>query len=283
MRTAFIAMKFSSEPNKDKVYIQIKNTLRELGYNTIRADEIKTSGKIGDEVCNFLRTADLVVIDTTGNSHSVSYEIGFCHGIDRDTTTTILFRKKNAESIPFNYRHFRHKIYSSLISLDRELRNFLGASEKISKNNYCPIFTYQIRIADENLKRISIDAIKFSISKMNYTGRCEIYCKSGFVKRKNIEDSITTAYTTQACEAKESEYFFWISACFPDKDFCNEIYFKEELAKLIEQYTNNQGIEFLYVHQLSELGSVKNIRNHFEAIFWADFKNGLIQREYIVN
>lgn len=283
MRTAFVAMKFSSEPNKDKVYIQIKNTLRELGYNTIRADEIKTSGKIGDEVCNFLRTADLVVIDTTGNSHNVSYEIGFCHGIDRDTNTTILFRKKNAESIPFNYRHFRHKIYSSLISLDRELRNFLGASEKISENNYCPIFTYQIRIADENLKRISTDAIKFSILKMNYTGRCEIYCKSGFVKRKNIGDSITTAYTTQACEAEESEYFFWISACFPDKDFCNEIYFKEELAKLIEQYTNNQGIEFLYVHQLSQLGSVKNIRNQFEAIFWADFKNGLIQREYIVN
>lgn len=283
MRTAFIAMKFSSEPNKDKIYIQIKNTLRELGYNTIRADEIKTSGKIGDEVCNFLRTADLVVIDTTGNSHNVSYEIGFCHGIDRDITTTILFRKKNAESIPFNYRHFRHKTYSSLISLDRELRNFLGVSEKISKNNYCPIFTYQIRIADENLKRISIDAIKFSILKMNYTGRCEIYCKSGFVKRKNIEDSITTAYTTQAREAKESEYFFWISACFPDKDFCNEIYFKEELSKLIEQYMNNQGIEFLYVHQLSELGLVKNIRNHFEAIFWADFKKGLIQREYIVN
>jgi hypothetical protein len=283
MRTAFIAMKFSSEPNKDKVYIQIKNTLRELGYNTIRADEIKTSGKIGDEVCNFLRTADLVVIDTTGNSHNVSYEIGFCHGIDRDANTTILFRKKNTESIPFNYRHFRHKMYSSHISLDRELRNFLGASEKISKNNYCPIFTYQIRIADENLKRISTDAIKFSISKMNYTGRCEIYCKSGFVKRKYMGDSVTTAYTSQACEVKESEYFFWISACFPDKDFCNEIYFKEELAKLIEQYTNNQGIEFLYVHQLSELGSVKNIRNHFEAIFWADFKNGLIQREYIVN
>ena len=283
MRTAFIAMKFSSEPNKDKVYIQIKNTLRELGYNTIRADEIQTSGKIGDEVCNCLRTADLVVIDTTGNSHNVSYEIGFCHGIDRDTNTTILFRKKNAESIPFNYRHFRHKMYSSHISLDRELRNFLGASEKISKNNYCPIFTYQIRIADENLKRISTDAIKFSISKMNYTGRCEIYCKSGFVKRKYMGDSVTTAYTSQACEVKESEYFFWISACFPDKDFCNEIYFKEELAKLIEQYTNNQGIEFLYVHQLSELGSVKNIRNHFEAIFWADFKNGLIQREYIVN
>jgi uncharacterized protein (UPF0248 family) len=283
MRTAFVAMKFSSEPNKDKVYIQIKNTLRELGYDTIRADEIKTSGKIGDEVCNFLRTADLVVIDTTGNSHNVSYEIGFCHGIDRDTNTTILFRKKNAESIPFNYRHFRHKIYSSVISLDRELRDFLGASEKISGNNYCPIFTYQIRIADKNLKRISIDAIKFSISKMNYTGRCEIYCKSGFVKRKYIGDSITTAYTSQACEAKESEYFFWISACFPDKDFCNEIYFKEELSKLIEQYTNNQGIEFLYVHRLSELGSVKNIRNDFEAIFWADFKNGLIQREYIVN
>ena len=283
MRTAFVAMKFSSEPNKDKVYIQIKNTLRELGYDTIRADEIKTSGKIGDEVCNFLRTADLVVIDTTGNSHNVSYEIGFCHGIDRDANTTILFRKKNAESIPFNYRHFRHKIYSSIISLDRELRDFLGASEKISGNNYCPIFTYQIRIADKNLRRISIDAIKFSISKMNYTGRCEIYCKSGFVKRKYIGDSIKTAYTSQACEAKESDYFFWISACFPDKDFCNEIYFKEELAKLIEQYTNNQGIEFLYVHQLSELGSVKNIRNHFEAIFWADFKNGLIQREYIVN
>ena len=185
MRTAFVAMKFSSEPNKDKVYIQIKNTLRELGYNTIRADEIRTSGKIGDEVCNFLRTADLVVIVTTGNSHNVSYEIGFCHGIDRDTNTTILFRKKNAESIPFNYRHFRHKIYSSIISLDRELRDFLGASEKISGNNYCPIFTYQIRIADKNLRRISIDAIKFSISKMNYTGRCEIYCKSGFVKRKN--------------------------------------------------------------------------------------------------
>lgn len=80
---AFVAMKFNEVPHKDARYQRIRKPLVEAGYDVVRADEIITSGAVVDEVCRYLREADLVVIDSTGDSLSVAYEIGYCHGMGR--------------------------------------------------------------------------------------------------------------------------------------------------------------------------------------------------------
>ena len=121
---AFVAMKFDDNFWKDKRYIAISDVLSGIGYSVVRADQIKTSGKVVDEVCQLFKESDIVVIDTTGDSHSVSYEVGYCHGIERDPATTLLIRKEDENPIPFNYRHFRLQIYRDTRHLKQLIRYY---------------------------------------------------------------------------------------------------------------------------------------------------------------
>ena len=107
--TAFVAMQFAGDPWQDRRYEVIREVALEAGYSPLRADEIKTSGPVLDEVCKQLREAALVVIDTSGDSHSVSYEIGYTHGCGRSDATVVLLRQKDEPRLPFNYQHFRHR------------------------------------------------------------------------------------------------------------------------------------------------------------------------------
>jgi len=77
---------------------------------SIRRDEVRRQRMAGSPLPGHQRrtgTTELVVLDTTGNSHSVSYELGYCHVIDRPPETLVLLRQEGG-SIPFNCSHFRH-------------------------------------------------------------------------------------------------------------------------------------------------------------------------------
>ena len=49
--SAFVAMKFTDLPWKDTRYQILAEALKEAGYEPLRADEIRSSGAIVDEVC----------------------------------------------------------------------------------------------------------------------------------------------------------------------------------------------------------------------------------------
>lgn len=137
---AFIAMRFSDDPWRDKVYLAIREELEKANYKCIRSDEIRTSGPVVDEVCRLLAEADLVVIDSSGDSHSVSYEIGYCHGIGRSSDSTLLL-KDNAE-LPFNYRHYRHRVYRDVRHLRRLVRDYLGLIEPIRPDALGRVYSF---------------------------------------------------------------------------------------------------------------------------------------------
>ena len=128
-KQAFVAMRFSCPPWRDKVYLAIREELEKVGYKCVRADEIRTSGPVVDEVCRLLSKADLVIIDSSGDSHSVSYEIGYCHGVGRTADSTLLL--KDNDELPFNYQHYRHRIYRDVRHLRRLIRDYLGLIEPI--------------------------------------------------------------------------------------------------------------------------------------------------------
>jgi hypothetical protein len=127
---AFVAMKFDGDAWRDKRYQVIKEVMEEAGYRPVRADEVPTSGGVVEEICRQLREAPLVVIDSSGDSHSVSYEIGYCHGVGRKSSDVILLR--NGPDIPFNFRHYRHRCYRDLRHLRRLLREWFQLSRPIS-------------------------------------------------------------------------------------------------------------------------------------------------------
>lgn len=171
-KIAFVAMKFESDPWRDKKYLAISDVLSEAGYKALRADEIRTSGVSVDEVTRYLRNANLIVVDLSGQSLNVSYELGFCHGIGRNPEGVILLCKEGVD-IPFNYAHYRHNMYRDLRHLRTTLRYRLGISTPLTDDQlgYAFSFTdlswaYGATVAE---------AVLDSLQAMNFTGRCEYY------------------------------------------------------------------------------------------------------------
>ena len=178
-KQAFIAMKFTKDPWHDKVYVAIRDVLEPAGYNCIRADEIRTSGPIVEEECRLLREADLVIIDSSGDSHSVSYEIGYCHGFGRPADRILLLRKD--DNLPFNYRHYRHRVYRDNRHLKRLICQFLGLIEPIRAQALG--YTYSFDFSSEARHGYILDGavcVFDALAELNFTGRCECFSVERF-------------------------------------------------------------------------------------------------------
>jgi len=172
-------MRFSGDPWRDKVYLAIREELEKAGYDCVRADEIRTSGPVVDEICRLLTEADLVVIDSSGDSHSVSYEIGYCHGIGRSSDST-LFLKNNAE-LPFNYRHYRHRVYRDVRHLRRLVRDYLGLIEPIRPEALGRVYAFDF--SEDAVYGYILDGAKCvfdALRELKFSGRCECYSAERF-------------------------------------------------------------------------------------------------------
>lgn len=180
-KTAFVAMKFNGNHWSDKKYIAISDVLEEAGYVPIRADQIKTSKPIVDEVCGYLENSELVIIDSSGDSHSVSYEIGYCHGIMRSQEKTILIRQGDGRDIPFNYQHFRHFCYKDLRHLKRILRDFFSITIPLSNDQFGYALNIRIGKGCDYYGYSVAEAILNALENSKFNGRCEYFATDGFM------------------------------------------------------------------------------------------------------
>ena len=57
-KSAFVAMKFDSDPWNDRRYNIMREVMEDAGYEVTRGDEIRTSGNVVDEVCRRLKESD---------------------------------------------------------------------------------------------------------------------------------------------------------------------------------------------------------------------------------
>ncbi|HLL69783.1 MAG TPA: hypothetical protein VK363_00025 [Pyrinomonadaceae bacterium] len=178
-KQAFVAMKFVADPWRDKTYMAIREVLEESGYECLRADEIRTSGPSVDEVCRLLKEAALVVIDSSGDSHNVSYEVGYCHGISRPADSTILL--KNSDTLPFNYKHYRHLVYRDTRHLRRLLRGYLNIIEPIRLDalGYSFAFSFSDDIGFGYILS-GASCVFDALRELQYSGRCECYAAEMF-------------------------------------------------------------------------------------------------------
>ncbi len=252
-KIAFVAMKYDNSAWKDKRYQVIREGLEEAGFEVIRADEIKSSGPVVDEVCNYFKTADLVVIDSTGDSHSVSYEIGYCHGINRDTQSTILLKKQDDSQIPFNFRHFRHQYYKDLKHLRRLIREWFFISIPIHPDEHGFVFNFNVKDSSTSTyglpcAEILIDFIKAS----KFSGRCEFYAGDSYV---GYLKGIGLKYKN----GKTPEHKFWLTA---------EAYINQNMKKY------DPGITL----EISEFASIREMKESFVPCGIVQFENGILQR-----
>ena len=171
---AFVAMKYDTDHWNDKRYAAISEELENAGFLSLRSDQINTSGPVVDEVCRLLKEAALVVIDSSGDSQSVSYEIGYCHGANRPADKTLLLRSD--ANIPFNYRHYRHRVYKDIRHLRRLIRDYLKLSEPILDTMYGYAFTFQYsEQAHFGYIYEGAACIFDALQELKFTGKAECY------------------------------------------------------------------------------------------------------------
>ncbi|MCI5145440.1 MAG: hypothetical protein D3923_07880 [Candidatus Electrothrix sp. AR3] len=153
--------------------------LKDGGFQVLRGDELRTSGPVVDEVCRLLKDAEFVVIDSSGDSHNVSYELGYCHGIGRNPENTLLIR--NDSEIPFNYQHYRHRVYKDIRHLKRLLRDYLEISEPITDDMYGYSFTFEFS-EDASFGYImdGAECVLDSLTSLNKVSRIEVYSGEQF-------------------------------------------------------------------------------------------------------
>ena len=168
-------MKFEGNHWNDKRYVAISEVLEEVGYAPLRADQIKTSKPIVEEVCDFLENSELVIIDSSGDSHSVSYEIGYCHGAGRSKDKTILIRQGEGNDIPFNYRHFRHFCYKDIRHLKRILRDFFSVTVPLTTDQIGYVFNIIYGSDCVQYGHDVAKAIVTVLERKKFSGRCEYY------------------------------------------------------------------------------------------------------------
>lgn len=207
-QSAFVAMKFDSDPWNDRRYNIVREVLEDAGFEVVRGDEIRTSGNVADEVCRRLKESDLVVIDTTGDSHNVSYELGFCHGIQRDPGTTLLIRQAGLAA-PFNYQHYRQLQYRDLRHLRRMLRAWLDVSIPLTADQLGYSLNIRLSPKHEDMYGIVVAEIVIDVLReITFSGRCEYYAHDGFII--GMPDSYIVGLGLRASSRrKKLDYEWW--------------------------------------------------------------------------
>lgn len=177
--TALVLMRFEGDSWQDKTYSAIASVLREAGLDPIRSDEIRSSGPVVEEVCRLIRTAELVVVDSSGDSHSVSYEIGYAHGANRDFETLVHLRSEAGGQIPFNYAHYRALIYRDRGHLKRKLREHLRLSTPLLATDFGFVINLEVIRPCQVYGGVTANAILDALADVRFDGRCEYYAADG--------------------------------------------------------------------------------------------------------
>ncbi|MFL5898378.1 MAG: L-histidine N(alpha)-methyltransferase [Solirubrobacterales bacterium] len=103
----FVVMPFDSE--FDDIHATIKRALATLGLEAIRADDIKVSAPVVENIYNAIEQAGLVIGVTSKANPNVTYELGYAHHVNKET----ILLTDDASSVPFDLRHLHHLTYSS--------------------------------------------------------------------------------------------------------------------------------------------------------------------------
>lgn len=89
-KSVFVIMSFNDD-YRDSYFVAIQPTLRKLGFEPIRVDEIQHNNTVTKEIIEAIEGAAFVVADLTGERPNVYYEVGYAHKADKEV---VLVAKK---------------------------------------------------------------------------------------------------------------------------------------------------------------------------------------------
>lgn len=125
----FVLMPFENSASIFDCIKRSVETLEKKKFHCERADARYTSLDIWcNKICQSIRRAKYLVVDTSGLNANVFYELGFAHALGRTKNIIIT---QNIEEVPFDVRGFSVIEYgvNDFPKLEKELRKALGDLE----------------------------------------------------------------------------------------------------------------------------------------------------------
>ena len=182
----FVLMPF--RPDLDELYKKtIQPTIKGLGMECKRADEIYRVGSIIDQIWYYIQVAGIIIADITNLNPNVLYELGLAHASNKK----VILINQSIEGIPFDIGSLRYIKYDNTHrgvqklrhSLIETLKPFLNEKQipfrqvkKIGKRGSGPGEFYGLRglavgkegriyLSDKSNHRIPIFTSKFEFEK----------------------------------------------------------------------------------------------------------------------
>ena len=103
--TCFLLMPFSADWS-GRVHKHIAKILMQLGYQTIRADDLYGHDVLED-IWRAINECEFLLADTSGKNPNVFYEIGIAHTLGK----RVILISQDSGDIPFDFRRYRHILY----------------------------------------------------------------------------------------------------------------------------------------------------------------------------
>ncbi|MFO7634712.1 MAG: hypothetical protein R6W76_19335 [Caldilinea sp.] len=97
-----VIMSFQESADLKLIYETIKGICSEFEYKARRVDESNLLRPIMPEIIRQMRQGAFVIADVTDSRANVFYELGFAHGLGKDTV--LLARKGTEENLPFDIK-----------------------------------------------------------------------------------------------------------------------------------------------------------------------------------
>jgi len=114
-KLVFVLMPFAAQ------FVQVYDTIRQvvggLKLRCLRADEIFVPGAIMGDIWKSILASRIIIAELTGHNPNVFYELGIAHSLGKE----VILLCQSAGDIPFDLRHMRTVIYSSMTQLRNRL------------------------------------------------------------------------------------------------------------------------------------------------------------------
>src|SRR5579862_7037626 len=105
--TAFVIMPFS--PEFDDVYEAIQRAVAEVdaGLDVVRLDEVRSAGRISDDLVHGIESAALCIADVSGANPNVMWEVGYAAALRKP----LIVLNQKSERLPFDIADIRALMY----------------------------------------------------------------------------------------------------------------------------------------------------------------------------
>ena len=129
-RFVLVIMSFRESPELSQLYEMVKDICDEVEYKARRVDDRNFLRPIVPEIIRQMYQSAFVIADITGLRANVFYELGFAHGLGKDTV--LLAKKGTEKNLPFDIKDWPLLVWDTA-DLDKFKEKFRERIEAIGK------------------------------------------------------------------------------------------------------------------------------------------------------